>query len=126
MKNRKPDPVLAYLGIEHYQDIENYIKSVALKRETKDYLSKSLSYIESCYLLFLIIHHSCEINKGNNQLHMEIKFQTNDMKKFNQLREFHPTLLELLDKSLDDGFNIVVESQDDFINYINNKKKELQ
>jgi len=126
MKKREIDPVLTYLGIENYQNIQQYIKSVAFKRETNEYLSKSLSFIESCYLLFLIIHYNCEIKKGNNLLHVEIKFQDNDMKNFNQLREFYPTLLELLDKSHDDGFNIVVESQEDFINYVKNKKKELQ
>lgn len=125
MIKREVDPVLAYLGIETYQEIQQYIKSVAFKRETKEYLNESLSFIESCYLLFLIIHYSCEILEGNNQLHVEIKFRASDMKIFNDLRKYYPTLLELLDKSQEDGFNVVVESQEDFINYVRNKKKEL-
>lgn len=115
--------LLDFLEFQSFQEVEQHVRSVNLPRESGLQLSEVVSIVEICQLLFLLITRDVKIEQYNKS-NVLVRHNFHKEKSFHELGLCSPALHNLLDKSQDSGFLILISEQYNIKEYISKMKEK--
>jgi hypothetical protein len=117
------EELLKSLGIKSFQEVEDIIRSVHLPRESGQYLKSIVPLPQICQLLYLMVTRDIEIvDVSITTVLVKHTFHKED--GFDLIREHNPELYELLNKSRETGFHILISQKQNILEYITKMKEE--
>jgi hypothetical protein len=129
------EELLKKIGIKSLFEIEDIIRSVHLPRGSTEYIRDVIPLPQICQLLYLMITRDVSIepynNNNNNKnkkdnnknTHVLIKHNFHQEDNFNGMSEYSPELHDLLNKSRETGFLILIANKHNVSEYISEMKK---
>ncbi len=125
--NQQNSDLLQFLGFEYYQEIEEYIKAVHLPYGSNQLLEQPVSLIEICLLIYFFIQKKYLFNhEENKDDRLLIKHDFHKHEDMELLKDTYLGLYNLIIKSADCGFIIILNSENNFFEFMSKLKSNTQ
>ncbi|MGB2111506.1 MAG: hypothetical protein ACPHY8_07015 [Patescibacteria group bacterium] len=122
--NQQNNDLLQFLGFEYYQEIEEYIKAVYLPYGSKKVLEQPVNLIEICLLVYILVQQENILYENHQNDRILIKHNFHEYEDIKLLKDTYPGLCDLIEKSSESGFIIILNSQNNILDFIQTKKGE--
>ncbi len=119
--NQQNNDLLQFLGFNYYQEIEEYIKAVHLPYGSKQLLNQPINVIEICLLIYILIDKKSSFNLECKNDRIFIKHNFHENEDYILLKNIYPGLYELLSKSTQCGFMLVLNQPYNFLDFLQSK-----
>ena len=124
--NQQNNDLLKFLGFEYYQEIEEYIKAIHLPYGSNQLLEQPVSLIEICLLIYIFTEKKYLINHEGKDDRILIKHDFHEHEDIKLLKNTYLGLYNLIIKSADCGFIIVLNLENNFFEFMSKLKSNIQ